>query len=353
MISLKKYLDMDTTTGSGGERESSEPLSATMESYLSALRAIGKSAVQSCPSVGSDLEQGLASLVSHLSSHPTAKVVKQTEEQVEDQLQKWGVRTAKHFQAKADEVKELLLVLARTAESVGERDDRYAHQFTELTTRLRTIANLDDLTQIRSSLVQSATELKNCVDQMTHDSRRSASQLRAEVSNYEAKLKAAEQLALKDTLTGLANRRCVEGRMERYIAQQQTFCVALLDLNRFKRVNDAHGHAAGDDLLKKFSRELHTNVRSSDLVGRWGGDEFIALLECNLAGAKSHIERIQKWVLGDYTIEVGGGKAPQKVHVDASIGLAQWQPGETIQAVVQQADTAMYEDKRESRKRKP
>jgi hypothetical protein len=65
---------------------------------------------------------------------------------------------------------ELLIVLANTAESVGDRDHRYANQFHQLTTQLRTIADLDDLTVIRSSLMQRATDLKTCVDQMARDS---------------------------------------------------------------------------------------------------------------------------------------------------------------------------------------
>ena len=351
MISLKKYLDMNTPGLLESEPDSNEQLlAATLESYRSALRAISKSAVQACPALGSDLERGLANLESCLSNDPTPEVVKQTEEQVEDQLQKWGGQTAEHFKGKADEVKELLIMLARTAESVGERDQRYTKQFGDLTAGLRTIANLEDLTQIRSSLVQKATELKNCVDQMAQDSQDSLAQLRSKVSVYETKLKAVEQLALKDTLTGLANRRSVETRMEWRIAQKQTFCVVILDLNRFKQVNDAYGHPVGDDLLKQFSQELRSNVRSADLAGRWGGDEFILVLGCDLAGAKSQVERMQKWVFGKYTIQTGTDALT--VQVEASIGLAQWQPGQTVQEVIDQADAAMYRDKQESLKRK-
>jgi len=349
MISLKKYLDMAVDGPPTIEPESSGPLDLVLESYRAVLRAMGNSGLRACPAVGSELQQNLAGLQNRLSGNVTPKLVQETQKQVEEQLQQWGGRSSEYFKAKANEVKELLIVLARTAESVGERDQRYANHFSQFTTRLQTIADLEDLTQVRASLVKGAGELKTYVDQMALDSHQSVAQLRAEVSTYETKLKAAEELALRDELTGLANRRNVEERLEWRIQHQQSFCVVVLDLNRFKQVNDTYGHLAGDSLLKQFSQELRSNLRGSDLAGRWGGDEFIVVLDCDLVGAKSQIERMQKWVFGEYTIQPGPGKADLKVQVEASIGVAQWQTGETIQQVIERADGAMYKDKRLAR----
>jgi len=349
MISLKKYLDMAVEGAAAIEPETNEPLFSILESYRAALRAIGHSGFRACPAVGSELQQNLTALQNSLSGKVTPKLVKETEKQVEEQLQQWEGRTSEYFKAKANEVKELLIVLARTAESVGERDQRYAGHFSQFTTRLQTIADLEDLTQVRASLVKGASELKTYVDQMALDSHQSVAQLRAEVSTYETRLKAAEELALRDELTGLANRRNVEERMEWRIEHQQGFCVVVLDLNRFKQVNDTYGHLAGDSLLKQFSQELRSNLRGSDIAGRWGGDEFVVVLDCDLNGAKSQIERMQKWVFGEYTIQPGPGKGDLKVQVAASIGVAQWQPGESIQQVIERADAAMYTDKRLAR----
>ena len=349
MISLKKYLDMDSPAfASDVERDESQ--SATLESYRAVLRTIGKSAAHASPALGAGLEHNLLGLERRLAIDPSPVAVNQTEKQVEIQLKEWGERTAVHLKARADEVKELLIVLARTAESVGDRDHRYTNQFNQLTTQLRTIADLDDLTLIRSSLMQRATALKTCVDQMARDSQHSVEQLRAEVSSYETKLKAAETLVFKDALTGVANRRSIEERMRSNIANKQPFCVVMLDLNRFKVVNDTYGHQAGDDLLKQFSAELQSNVRPGDLAGRMGGDEFVLLLGCDVDGARSCIQRIQEWVFGKYTIQLGSGKEPLTILVDASIGLAGWHQGETMEEVLEQADGSMYRNKQDSRK---
>jgi len=346
VISLKKYLDTEADQPVVSQPDPAELFVAAMKSYRAALLAMGESGARACPAVGSELRHNLAGLEKRLFTNLTPALMQESERLVEEHLQQWARHTAGYFKAKANEVKELLIVLAGTAESLGERDQRYANHFGQFTARLQAIADLEDLTLVRTSLLQRATELKTYVDRMEEDSHQSIAQLRAEVSTYETKLKAAEELALRDSLTGLANRRNVEERIERRVANQKMFCVVILDLNRFKLVNDRYGHLAGDSLLKQFSGELRANLRGTDLVGRWSGDEFIAVLDCDLAAAKSQIARMRQWVFGDYTLQLSSTAGKAKVTVDAAVGVAQWKPGETIQAVIERADTAMYEEKR-------
>jgi len=361
VISLKKYLDMDPSKEPAKEpsrdpvkapskSSSSQPnlnelSSAILESYRAVLLTMGKSGAQACPAVGSDLQHTLAGLERRLADMLTAALVKETETEVEQRLLQWGGTTAEYFKTKTNEVKELLIVLARTAESMGEHDERYAGQFTKFTTQLKAIGDLENLSQVRSSLVQCARELKTCVDHMAEESKKSVAHLQAEVSTYETKLKAAEEVALQDPLTGLANRRRVEERIESRIAQHQVFCVAILDLEKFKQVNDTYGHPAGDNLLQQFAAELKSNSRSTDIVGRWGGDEFIIILDCDLSAARSQLDRVQKWALGEYTVRIGAAAGPAKIKVGASVGLAQWQGGQTLPDLIASADSAMYREK--------
>ena len=269
MISIKMFMDAKSRVPPEDQPVANGPMEVAMDCYRSALMAVGKSAAQACPAPGSELELQLLKLVGQLPAEPSAKAMRQLESDVEERLGHWAQESAQYLQAQANGVKELLMMLASTAESVGERDQRYSNQFSELTSDLRTIANLDDLTQVRSSLVRKASELKSCVDKMAQESQFSITQLKFKVSDYETKLKSVEQLALKDSLTGLANRRCSEGRMEWYVAQKQAYCVAILDLNGFKEINDQHGHAAGDELLKQFAseREIACEPRTWRRVG--------------------------------------------------------------------------------------
>ena len=350
MISLKKYLEMEIHETIAKAVDPAELLAMLLESYRSTLLTMGKSGVQACPAVSHDLQQNLDALESRLAGDVTPPVVKETGEQVIDQLQQWGERAAAHSKAEAAEVKELLIVLAQTAASVGERDQSYMTNLNQFTTRLRAISNLDDLTHIRVSLVQQATELKAYVAKMEQESRKLVSQLRTDISSYETKLKEAEDLASRDSLTGLPNRRNVEERIESRIADGQGFCVVVVDVNHLKKVNDMHGHGAGDSLLQQFAQELRSSLRSTDLVGRWGGDEFIVVMGGDATGAQAQIERTEKWVFGDYTVRPGKGTGEVKINVDAAVGLAQWQPGETTQSVIERADAAMYAQKTLTRK---
>jgi diguanylate cyclase (GGDEF)-like protein len=172
--------------------------------------------------------------------------------------------------------------------------------------------------------------------------------LRTKVATYQSKLEEAEQRASHDALTGLDNRQGVETKLQRRIDAQKPFCVVMLDLNGFKQVNDTYGHEAGDDLLKQFSAELRSASRATDAVGRWGGDEFVVILDGNRAEAQSHVERMQKWVLGSYTLHLGA-EGP-KIEMNAALGLVEWQAGESIKQVLSRADALMYRQKTEMHK---
>jgi diguanylate cyclase (GGDEF)-like protein len=350
MISIKRFLDSNTPGPVSLQPEPDQSSAATMEAYRAALLAIGRVALQISPDLGVDLDATFRGLEHRLSVAYTGESVKRTEKQVEVQLSEWGSRTSSKYKTQAEEVKQLLLALAKTAESLGHRDQGYATKFTDLTGRLEKIIDLSDLTQIRSSLVERVGELKSSVDQMTRDNQQQVAQLQAEVSIYETRLKSVERLALQDQLTNLANRRSVEERIQWNISNENEFCVLMVDLNNFKQINDKYGHPAGDDLLKQFATELQLNTRTGDLVGRWGGDEFVVVLSCGLLAARAHIERMQQWVLGKYTLQ-STDRGAIVIQVDASIGAAQWSRGEAMHELIAKADVQMYHEKKLSRRR--
>ena len=120
-----------------------------------------------------------------------------------------------------------------------------------------------------------------------------------------------------------------------------------MDLNRFKNVNDEYGHLVGDELLRQFAEELRSSVVAGETVSRWGGDEFLVLMEVRLAQAQHRARLILERVTGDYTIQQS--RAPIRIAVRASVGIAEWDCVEPVSNLIERADTLMYAHKASSR----
>lgn len=157
-----------------------------------------------------------------------------------------------------------------------------------------------------------------------------------------------QRQATRDALTGLFNRRGGERHLERaYQATQelgQDLCVMLADVDHFKQVNDTWGHAVGDDVLREVARLLQENVRSSDRVVRWGGEEFLLILpSCPLGAAMGQADRLRELIGHAERLEIGP--------ITLSIGVAQLQIGESLASLIDRADKALYRAKNTGRNR--
>jgi diguanylate cyclase (GGDEF)-like protein len=343
MISLKKYLDLPS--GSEGIKATEEPdlLKVAIEEYSATLEAAGNCCAKVCPVTVDALNQELVKIRCGLSVSMESERLAEAAARAREQLNEWGRATEQHYHKKTDEVKELLLTIACAAESVSARDARCAGQMNEMTGRLSAIASLEDLTEIRASIKMSARELKTSIERMTAEGKATLDALREQVSTYQTKLDIVEAVASRDALTGLSSRLYVERQIERRIAAGAVFCVALLDIDGFKRVNDQHGHLMGDELLKQFGTELRLACRAMDVIGRWGGDEFLLIFDCGLMEAQTRSERLRKWICGSYTLE--GKQGEIKLQVQASIGLAVHGNDEAMNELIERADAAMYVEK--------
>ena len=159
------------------------------------------------------------------------------------------------------------------------------------------------------------------------------------------------ELATRDELTGLANRRAMQDLMdlERRRSQRsgRPMVLAQLDIDHFKRVNDNHGHATGDRALQAFAGVVRSSVRDTDVLSRWGGEEFVLLLsDTRLADARDLLERVRQAVAA---MEIPHATGVLRMTVSA--GLAQHLPGDTIEHTLERADQALYTAKSLGRNR--
>ena len=179
--------------------------------------------------------------------------------------------------------------------------------------------------------------------------RRRLSDQREELAQALAQLQA---IATRDELTGLPNRRQMQALMDqellRSLRHHHDFCIALVDLDHFKRVNDEHGHAAGDAVLRAFAQAGQAAMRATDVLARWGGEEFVVLLpDTGMPPALAGMERLRQQIAA-LAIEAGGA-AP--ISVTVSIGLTGHRRSDTLDQTLARADRLLYQAKAEGRNR--
>ncbi len=161
-----------------------------------------------------------------------------------------------------------------------------------------------------------------------------------------------ERQALVDSLTGLANRRSFEDTLRSELARAARFsdsvCVVFADLDDFKRVNDRHGHAAGDEVLKAFASALQRTVRESDVAGRWGGEEFALVLPGTDVDGGARLAERARAAIESREIPMPNGEL---LTVTASFGVASYPESHELGELLAAADSALYAAKREGKNR--
>ncbi len=183
------------------------------------------------------------------------------------------------------------------------------------------------------------------------EERRTKELLRQQSEELALRNRELGELAVRDGLTRAFRRGHIESELRRLIQslhrRHDDFCVLMLDIDFFKRVNDQYGHAEGDEVLRRLAAVAQGALRSGDLFGRWGGEEFIVLMpQTGLDEAVEAAQRLRR-AIGAMVFEVEGGS----FQITISIGAAQLQPQESADALVARADEALYAAKHAGRDR--
>jgi diguanylate cyclase len=242
-------------------------------------------------------------------------------------------------------------MVSRFIEQLGVMSENTGAYHGKLDDYARVIRETDDIGELNTLL----DDLMRDTRQIQIDTERSregiiAVRVRAEtaeqkVRELEAELVHASELVREDQLTGVLNRRGLDEAFERELSRVERnpspLCAALLDLDNFKRLNDAHGHQTGDRALVHMIEIVKTTVRPHDIVARYGGEEFLILLpDTEIDEAVMVITRLQRNLTTHFFLHNN-----EKLLITFSGGVAQLNPGEDRESLVERADTALYRAK--------
>ena len=205
----------------------------------------------------------------------------------------------------------------------------------------------DELARERVATLKAEFELERALEAREHERR----ELHAKYTQLEQRAETLTHLSVRDGLTGLFNRRHFEEalslELQRARSFGQTLCLALLDVDHFKRINDGYSHVVGDAVLRTIAQVLQRELRASDVAARYGGEEFVLILpHTALDGARIAAEKVRVAIATSQWSHLTPGRG-----VTASLGLAEWKTGETSTELVRRADQALYAAKAGGRNR--
>ena len=234
--------------------------------------------------------------------------------------------------------------LSLMSNSTGDFQQRL-HSHSESIRSTRDVNQLNDILQsLLSDTANMQTNLSESHGELLA-ARNEVHSAQQRISELEHALEAASAKIKEDQLTGAYNRRGLEEHFEREISRAkrsgQPLSVALTDVDNFKQLNDRYGHLTGDDVLKYLVELMHRSMRSSDIVARFGGEEFVVLLpDTGINEAVELVQRLQRELTKNFYLA-----NQDRLVVTFSAGVALWHLGECDSDVIERADSAMYRAK--------
>jgi diguanylate cyclase (GGDEF)-like protein len=314
-------------------------LAAALECYLASILDIAETVANVSVELGPSCREQLLRLRSRVAYHASIQTFEESRDALHAELADFSAKALEYNNALAGDVRKALALLAQNENAVAVRNDQYIERLAQFVDQMELVARSGD----RALAAGQALELRGLVDQMERDSRDANADLHAKLAEFQNKLREVESLAHIDALTGISNRREFDRQIAARIAADREFSILLFDLDTFKRINGEHGHLCGDAILKELGTRLSTHVRPRDFVCRWGGDEFVAILECSLANAQARAKEIASLLCLPYQVNLEGREI--ELNVGVSYGVAERRSGETSEQVFQRADEGMYKQK--------
>lgn len=354
LMKLAPYGDVDTfnlkKTIQGLKVEESSPLKSDYTKISQLMIACLS------PSIAPKMNDETEALSQKLRDNPDYVTVASFEKEIKMAI---AMRIALDKQSVDDMVKMLDHLLEKLSTQLIDLIERSENSTIEIQEVKRDLEALEadkprDFKTAHKRLYAIASTLEEKVEILSKDLKHhndKVIQMGNKIKTLEAELDEANKVSREDFLTKLYNKRALEEMMAikeaEFERHERDYCIAMMDLDHFKSINDTYGHEAGDAVLTAFAKILKEEARVSDIVGRYGGEEFMAILgDTDSKGAKKFADKVRKHVETAHFLYQN-----QRISVTISIGLAQRSDYPSQKGVISGADECLYDAKRKGRNR--
>ncbi len=259
-------------------------------------------------------------------------------------------RSRKYLLERESEVSEVIHYLREAVSRLAGESHSFTAELSRSSERMERLTDLEDIRELKKQISNEVQQLKRSIDEKKQKEQATYSRLSKRMELLQHSLQESREEASLDGLTGIPNRRTFDRTLERWLAERKasgrSFVLAMLDLDDFKAINDTRGHQVGDRVLLCAARFFGKQIRENDFLGRFGGEEFVILLD-GLAAGQAQAKfagMLERLASTSYDYEIVGGV--KSITFTASCGLAECASDESGDNLLRRADEALYQAKK-------
>ena len=308
------------------------------------------------PSICQKTNDEIDELFTKIEKDPNLLFIQEIQDKIEDFINKRFERDKKVVIERTSDISKLVLLMEEYLNEAISSNGSGSKNVLNIKEKIEAI-NLKDngfeaLTKLQNELISAAASIEKEMDTVTsklQTGKSKVQELEEKVKNLEEELTRTKTENMKDHLTGLLTRRAFSDEVKRiesaYERIKTQYAVVFFDLDHFKKLNDTYGHECGDVVLSTFGKILNKSVREHDIVGRYGGEEFVAIIHFNLnRELLQFLKRIKTIVTENSFLY-----KDKKIKVTFSAGVAIRSTYETYENTLQKADVLLYQAKENGR----
>lgn len=304
------------------------------------------------PSICLDIDDEIEHLFIKIDATPELLFEKEVQTKIEDFIKQRVEADKKLVVEKTSDISKVVTLMGQYLNDAISSSGNGSKNVVNIKEKIQSIDltknGIKELSSLQDELVSAASSIEtemNTVSQKLETGKSKVEELEDKVKLLEEELTKSKNESMKDHLTGLLTRRAYDTeikRIESYSQRHNTqYAVVFFDLDFFKKINDTYGHECGDVILSTFAKILDKNTRDHDIVGRYGGEEFVAIVHFNLnRELLQYLKRIKTIVTSNSFLYKGN-----KIKVTFSAGVAVRNNHSSYESAIQKADMLLYEAK--------